>query len=62
VLSSSAEIALRAVTVAQAELKAHPDDANAELMREMALTMMAAATRLRFLTSMRTRESRGLFG
>jgi hypothetical protein len=62
VLSSSAEIALRAVTAAQAELKAHPDDANAELMREMALTMMAAATRLRFLTSMRTRESRGLFG
>lgn len=60
-LSGSAEIALRAVSVAQAELKADPGDANAELLREMALTMMAAATRLRFLTSMRTRESRGFF-
>ena len=51
VLRSCEEIPLRAVVAAQADLKARPDEPAALLLREMALTMMAAASRLRFLTS-----------
>lgn len=55
-LSGSEEIAARAVLAAHAELKAHPTSADGQLLREMALTMGAAASRLRYLTTMRSRE------
>lgn len=58
VLRSSEEIASRAVIATQAELKADADEPGTALLREMAYTMMAAASRLRFLTAMRTREGR----
>lgn len=56
-LASSEDIAARAVLAAQAELKLHHDEVSGPLLREMALTLMAAASRLRFLTALRTRES-----
>lgn len=55
-LSGSEDIAARAVLAAQAELKAHPTSPDGELLREMSLTMGAAASRLRYLTTMRSRE------
>ena len=57
-LGSAEEIPLRAVIAAQAELKTDPALPDAGLLREMALTLTAAATRLRFLGALRTRESR----
>lgn len=57
VLRASDEIAYRAVVVAQAELKAAHDSPSAYFLREMSLTLMAAASRLRFLTALRARES-----
>jgi hypothetical protein len=57
-LRSSEEIPSRAVIAARAELKAKTDDPATLLLREMALTMMAAASRLRFLGALRVRESR----
>lgn len=56
-LTSSEDIAARAVLAAQAELKMNHDDPCAVLLREMALTLTAAATRLRLLTTLRARES-----
>ena len=60
-LSSSEEIAARAVDAARAEMKADPSNRNTILLRERSLTMLAAATRLRLLRSLRAREgaSRG---
>jgi hypothetical protein len=55
-LASSEEIAARAVLAAHAELKAHPTSPDGQLLREMSLTMGAAASRLRYLTAMRSRE------
>ena len=57
-IRSSEEIATRAVMATQLELKLAHDDPGAVLLREMSLTLMAAASRLRFLTAMRTREGR----
>lgn len=57
-LSSSEDIAARAVLAAQAELKMHRDDPRWVLLREMTLTLTAAANRLRLLTTLRARESR----
>ncbi|HET9580146.1 MAG TPA: hypothetical protein VFP44_20120 [Usitatibacter sp.] len=56
VLDSSEEIPSRAVVAARAELKVDVDAPSAPFLRDMALTMMAAATRLRFLTALRARE------
>jgi hypothetical protein len=55
-LSGSEDIAARAVLAAHAELKAHPTAPEGQLLREMALTMGAAASRLRYLTALRSRE------
>jgi len=55
-LSSSEDIAARAVLAAHAELKARHGNGAYELLREMSLTLGAAASRLRYLTTMRTRE------
>ena len=55
-LADSEDIAARAVIAAQAELKAHNGGGANELLREMALTLAAAASRLRYLTAMRSRE------
>ena len=55
-LSGSEEISARAVLAAHAELKAHPTSPDGQLLREMSLTMGAAASRLRYLTAMRSRE------
>ena len=55
-LSESEEISARAVLAAHAELKAHPTSADGQLLREMSLTMGAAASRLRYLTALRSRE------
>jgi hypothetical protein len=55
-LSGSEDIAARAVLAAQAELKAHPTSPDGQLLREMSLTMGAAASRLRYLTALRSRE------
>jgi hypothetical protein len=55
-LSGSEEIAVRAVLAAHAELKAHPTSPDGQLLREMSLTMGAAASRLRYLTTLRSRE------
>ena len=56
-LRGAEEIPLRAVIAAQAELKTDPALPDASLLREMALTLTAAATRLRFLGALRKRES-----
>jgi hypothetical protein len=56
-LRSAEEIPLRAVTAAQVELKADARNPGASLLREMSLTMMAAASRLRFLGALRAKES-----
>ena len=56
VLSGTEDISARAVLAAQAELKAHPTSPDGQLLREMARTMGAAASRLRYLTTMRSRE------
>jgi hypothetical protein len=56
VLANSEEIAARAVLAAHAELKAHPTSRDGQLLREMSLTIGAAASRLRYLTAMRSRE------
>ena len=55
-LSGSEDIAARAVLAAHAELKAHPTSPDGQLLREMSLTMGAAASRLRYLTAIRSRE------
>lgn len=55
-LSGSEEISARAVLAAHAELKAHPTSPDGQLLREMSLTMGAAASRLRYLTTLRGRE------
>jgi len=55
-LSGSEDIPARAVLAAQAELKAHPTSPDGQLLREMSLTMGAAASRLRYLTALRSRE------
>lgn len=55
-LSGSEDIAARAVVAAHAELKAHPTSPDGQLLREMSLTMGAAASRLRYLTALRGRE------
>lgn len=54
-LASSVDISARAVIAAQAELKADTHTEGRELLREMALTLMAAATRMRLLASLRSR-------
>jgi hypothetical protein len=56
-LAGSEDIPARAVLAAHAELKAHPTSADGQLLREMSLTMGAAASRLRYLTALRSRES-----
>ena len=56
-LSDSSDLSARAVLAAQAELSWKGDEAGGRLMREMALTLSAAASRLRFLTAMRSREA-----
>lgn len=55
VITSSVDISARAVMAAQAELKADTRTEGRELLREMALTLMAAATRMRLLASLRSR-------
>ncbi|HSN19362.1 MAG TPA: hypothetical protein VLS49_01715 [Usitatibacter sp.] len=55
-LASSADIPPRAVLAAQAELEAKSDDERHELLREMALTLSAAATRMRVLATIRGAE------
>ena len=57
VLAGSADISARAVLAVRADLKWHGDEATATLLREMALTLGAAASRLRFLTMIRTKEA-----
>jgi hypothetical protein len=55
-LSGSEDIPARAVLAAHAELKAHPTSPDGQLLREMSLTLGAAASRLRYLTALRSRE------
>ena len=56
-LADSSDLSARAVLAAQADLRWKGDEAGGRLMREMALTLSAAASRLRFLTSIRSREA-----
>jgi len=56
-LCDSADLSARAVLAAQADLRWKGDEAGGRLVREMALTLSAAASRLRFLTSIRSREA-----
>lgn len=55
-LGSSADIPARAVLAARAELKFHGTPGTGLLLREMSLALTAAAMRLRYLTSIRSRE------
>ena len=55
-LANSSDISVRAVLAAQADLRRKGEGEAAELLHQMALTLMAAATRLRYLLTIRTRE------
>ena len=56
-LSHSSEIPVRAVLAAHAELRFQGDPETGDLLRQMSLTLTAAATRLRYLLAVRARES-----
>ena len=56
-LSDSTDLCARAVLAAQADLGWQGDEAGGRLVREMALTLSAAASRLRFLSAIRSREA-----
>lgn len=58
-LAGSGDLAASAVLATQAELKFDGDPHAHQLLREAALTLRAAASRFRFLTSLRTREREG---
>lgn len=56
-LCSSVDLSARAVLASQADLRWKGDQKTARLLREMALTLGAAASRLRFLTAIRATEA-----
>ena len=56
-LCNSMDLSARAVLAAQADLRWRGDEATGRLLREMALTLGFAASRLRFLTSIRAIEA-----
>ena len=61
-LASAADIPARAVLAAQADLRCNGEEPTANLLREMALTLCAAASRLGFLVTMPRKDAMSISG